>query len=62
MSCVIQLRFFFPQNNPIDLDPAYKMDLDLLDCFHRIKFFIITEETVVKTKISIPIDLTKMFL
>ena len=25
-------EFFFFQNNPKDLDPSCKMDLDLLDC------------------------------
>ena len=24
------------QNNPKDLDPSYKMDLDLSDCFGRV--------------------------
>ena len=28
-------EFFFFQNNPKDLDPSCKMDLDLLDCLER---------------------------
>ena len=29
---------FFPfQNNPKNLDPSYKMDLDLWDCLGRVK-------------------------
>ena len=32
---------FFPfQNNPKDLDPSYKMDLDLLDCLGRVKLVL----------------------
>ena len=31
-------------NNPEDLDPSYKMDLDLWDCFGRKKTCLITEE------------------
>ena len=31
-------------NNPKDLDPSYKMDLDLWDCFGRKKLHLITEE------------------
>ena len=31
-------------NNPKDLDPSYKMDLDLWDCFGRKKLCLITEE------------------
>ena len=31
-------RVFFPfQNNLKNLDPSYKMDLDLLDCLGRVK-------------------------
>ena len=26
-------EIFYFQNNPKDLDPSYKMDLDLWDCF-----------------------------
>ena len=29
--------FFFFQNNPKNLDPSYKMDLDLSDCLGRVK-------------------------
>ena len=31
-------------NNPKDLDPSCKMDLDLWDCFGRKKICLITEE------------------
>ena len=31
-------------NNPKDLDPSYKMDLDLWDCFGRKNLHLITEE------------------
>ena len=31
-------------NNPKDLDPSYKTDLDLWDCFGRKKLRLITEE------------------
>ena len=31
-------------NDPKDLDPSYKTDLDLLDCFGRKKLRLITEE------------------
>ena len=30
-------EFFFFQNNPKDLDPSCKMDLDLWDCLGRVK-------------------------
>ena len=30
-------EFFSFQNNPKNLDPSYKMDLDLWDCSGRIK-------------------------
>ena len=36
ISSVIRQSFFF-QNNPKDLDPSYKRDLDLLDCLGRVK-------------------------
>ena len=29
--------FFSFQNNPKNLDPSYKMDLDLWDCLGRVK-------------------------
>ena len=32
------------QNNLKDLDPSYKMDLDLLDCFGRKTLRLISEE------------------
>ena len=32
---------FFPfQNNLKDLDPSYKMDLDLWDCLERVKLVL----------------------
>ena len=31
-------------NNPKDLDPSYKMDLDLWDCFGRKNLRLLTEE------------------
>ena len=31
-------------NNPKDLDPSYKTDLDLWDCFERKNLCLITEE------------------
>ena len=31
-------------NNPKDLDPSYKMDLDFWDCFGRKKLCLISEE------------------
>ena len=33
------------QNNPKNLDPSYKMDLDFWDCFGREKVCLMTEET-----------------
>ena len=43
--CFIDLPYFFAyktvffsfQNNPKNLDPSYKMDLDLWDCLGRVK-------------------------
>ena len=32
------------QNNPEDLDPSYKMDLDFRDCFDRKNLCLIAEE------------------
>ena len=32
--------FFSFQDNPKDLDPSYKMDLDLRDCFGRVKLVL----------------------
>ena len=31
-------------NNPKDLDPSYKMDLDFWDCFGRKKHHLVSEE------------------
>ena len=39
ISMVIRQRFSF-QNNPNNLDPSYKMDLDLWDCFGRVKLVL----------------------
>ena len=36
ISLVIRQSFSF-QNNPKNLDPSYKMDLDLWDCLGRLK-------------------------
>ena len=33
-------EFFSFQNNPIDLDPSCKMDLDLWDCLGRVKLVL----------------------
>ena len=33
-------EFFSFQNNPKDLDPACKMDLDLWDCLGRVKLVL----------------------
>ena len=33
-------EFFSFQNNPKDLDPSYKMDLDVLNCFGRVKLVL----------------------
>ena len=32
--------FFSPKNNPKNLDPSYKMDLDLWDCLERVKLVL----------------------
>ena len=37
---VIRLSFFPFQNNPKNLDPSYKMDLDLRDCLGRVKLVL----------------------
>ena len=39
ISSVIRLSFSF-QNNPKDLDPSSKTDLDLLDCLGRVKLVL----------------------
>ena len=36
-SSVIRQEFFPFQNNPKNLDPSYKMDLDLWDCLGRVQ-------------------------
>ena len=33
-------EFFSFQNKPKDLDPSYKMDLDLWDCLGRVKLVL----------------------
>ena len=33
-------RVFFFQNNPKNLDPSYKMDLDIWDCLGRVKLVL----------------------
>ena len=37
ISSVIRQKFFSFQNNPKNIDPSYKMDLDLWDCLGRVK-------------------------
>ena len=39
ISSVIIQRFSF-QNNPKNLDPSYKMDLDFWDCIGRVKLVL----------------------
>ena len=39
ISSVIR-QFFSFQNNPRNLDPSYKMDLDLWDCLGRVKLIL----------------------
>ena len=39
---IIQVLTFL--NNPKNLDPSYKMDLDFWDCFVRLKLCLITEQ------------------
>ena len=39
ISLVMRQSFSF-QNNPKDLDPSYKMDLDLWDCLGRVKLIL----------------------
>ena len=34
------MEFFSFQNNPKEVDPSYKMDLDLLDCLGRVKLVL----------------------
>ena len=40
---VIRRNFFSFQNNPKDLDPSCKMDLDHWDCFGKGKISIIAK-------------------
>ena len=40
ISSVIRQSFFPFQNNPKDLDPSYKTDLDLLDRLGRVKLVL----------------------
>ena len=40
ISSVIRRRFFSFQNNPKDLDPSCKTDLDLWDCLGRVKLVL----------------------
>ena len=40
ISSVIRQSFFSFQNNPKDLDPSCKTDLDLLDCLGRVKLVL----------------------
>ena len=35
-----KMEFFFFQNSFKDLDPSYKMDLDLWDCLGRVKLVL----------------------
>ena len=35
-----KMDFFFFQNNPKDLDPSCKTDLDLLDCLGRVNLVL----------------------
>ena len=40
ISLVIRQSFFSFKNNPKDLDPSCKTDLDLLDCLGRVKLVL----------------------
>ena len=40
ISLVIRQSFFPFQNNPQNLDPSYKMDLDHWDCLGRVKLVL----------------------
>ena len=48
MGCILYLPYFLGyktdffsfQNNPKDLDPSYKTDLDLGDCLGRVKLVL----------------------
>ena len=41
ISSVIRQSFSFFQNNPKDLDPSCKTDLDLLDCLRRVNLVLL---------------------
>ena len=43
ISSIIRQSFFAFLNNPKDLDPSCKMDLDLWDCLGRVKIGIIAK-------------------
>ena len=36
-----KMEFFSFPNNPKNLDPSYKMDLDLWDCLGRVKLVLL---------------------
>ena len=41
ITCVLQTHFSSSfQNNPKNLDPSYKMDLDLWECLGRVKYLL----------------------
>ena len=40
ISSIIRQIFIFFQNSPRDLDPSYKMDLNLWDCLGRVKLVL----------------------
>ena len=40
ISSVRRQEFFSFQNNPKNLDPSYKIDLDLWDCLGRVKLIL----------------------
>ena len=40
ISSVLRWSLFYFQNDPKNLDPSYKMDLDLWDCLGRVKLIL----------------------
>ena len=40
ISSVVRQEFFFFQNNPKNLDPTYKTDLDIWDCLGSVKLVL----------------------
>ena len=50
ISSLIRQSFFLP-NNHKDLDPSYKMDLDLWDCLGRVK--LIFQQNLHRTNLII---------